>query len=59
MRAVIEVDMDNAAFEGENAGLELARILGDLAEHLKDDVSNVVLRDVNGNRVGTCAILEG
>ena len=56
MKAVITVQMDNAAFE--NWQIELARILKELAEKL-DTYSGdykMSLRDYNGNKVGELAI---
>lgn len=52
--------LDNAAFAGEDLGLELARILRTLAqkcenmtraEFVNDDIDGA-LRDINGNKVG-------
>lgn len=61
MKAVIEINMDNAAFE-EVPGVELARILRELAGRL-DESGEVEpgyrnLRDINGNGVGFCQIQE-
>lgn len=61
MKAIITVDMDNEAFSQEaNTGRELARIISELAERvdgyqlflMKDTGDRVILRDINGNRVG-------
>lgn len=52
------IETDNAAFADEPA-TELARILRRLAERIeRDPASYIVLRDVNGNRVGECQISE-
>lgn len=62
MKAIIEVRMDNAAFE-ENQGGELSRILRALADTI-DDLSalsshdNTRLMDRNGNHVGDLIIDE-
>ena len=61
MKATIEIEMDNAAFD-DGSGRELARILGELAAK----VSRVEITpgrgwnlfDVNGNKVGTVEITE-
>lgn len=64
MRATITVHMDNAAFEGNDAGDELARILGTLSERVsgtdfKDSYDrSFKLRDINGNTVGECKITK-
>ena len=46
----------NAAFEAENYGPEVARILRDLADQFEvssaDDLQDINLRDINGNKVG-------
>jgi hypothetical protein len=61
MRFVINVRVDNAAFEGDEREHELARILSELAERLSKMPLTVDmpirLSDINGNRVGY-AILE-
>jgi hypothetical protein len=50
---------DNAAFEGDSAGYEIARILRELADRVEDSglVDGVVqrIRDINGARVGYAA----
>jgi hypothetical protein len=63
----IEIDTDNAAFEGENLGAELSTRLAELAGKLGDMsredfavMSNrgtqFVIRDTNGNRVGAARV---
>ena len=52
----IKIKCGNAAFEGENCGLELARLL-EAAARMVDSVEqarrfNGVLVDINGNKVG-------
>jgi len=53
----IEIKTDNAAFEGDNYGPELANILEHLAQDIIDGArptpgEPMPLYDVNGNRVG-------
>ena len=57
----IELDnLDNAAFAGEDLGLELARILRKLAQKFENmtraefvnDDADGALKDINGNKVG-------
>ena len=54
---VLTINTDNAAFEGGNLAIEIARILRKLAdtverELLASEGFSVALRDVNGNKVG-------
>lgn len=57
MKALIEVRMDNAAFE-DMPGMELGRILRDLAKHVEHADGKIRsqdgrrLMDSNGNHVG-------
>ena len=50
----ITIRCNNAAFDG-NAGGEVARILREVAQRCEyqDEPANAVLRDDNGNTVGT------
>ena len=57
----LNIDMDNAAFDGDNIGPELARILRKLASKVEVDRASLselaelmssVVHDVNGNNVG-------
>lgn len=60
MKMVIEINMDNAAFE-EDAGAEALRIItGKLLslEINQEKVGMVALMDSNGNKVGKLTILE-
>lgn len=52
--AKIIIDVDNDAFASGNRGVEVARILRDLADAAENGNSsfNQKLRDINGNRVG-------
>lgn len=49
----IELNLEGAAFE--EPGPEIARILGALAEAMRDFPRDypVIVRDINGNAVGT------
>lgn len=55
---LIKIDLDNAAFEDDQAGIETSRILERLAlrlrstGHLQQGMSGD-LRDINGNTCGT------
>lgn len=57
MRAVIKIQMDNAAF-GDNPEQELSRILEELAAKVKVwGANDNRLLDINGNHVGELAIM--
>jgi hypothetical protein len=59
MKLSLEVNMDNAAFEGEGFHNEAARILREAAAHLEtfgDDFAGCY--DLNGNKVGKWKIDE-
>lgn len=53
-RALIRVDLNNAAFAGDGLRKELPRILRELADKIEDEgpKSPRGLLDVNGNTVG-------
>lgn len=51
MKFTVKIDCDNAAF-GFQEGVEVARILRDLADSVEDGGNWFPLLDVNGNRVG-------
>ena len=59
-KLLIDINLDNAAFEGDDAGAEIASILRDLADKLESSpipaASELLaaLYDVNGNCVGAC-----
>jgi hypothetical protein len=53
----IELTTDNAAFDGE-AGVEVARILDEVARLLIDGARDGRARDVNGNVVGTWMLTD-
>lgn len=58
--AILSLKLDNAAFEGEDLGPELARVLRDLAErigaqsrtYLAGNGNRIRARDINGNTLG-------
>ena len=58
MKAVIEIEMDNAAFEDSPAS-ELARILRAIAAKVANGETEIVARDINGNSVGSLEITMG
>lgn len=57
MQFRLQFDTDNAAFDGEELGAEIARILyaiaNDVNERSPGDIVEGVARDINGNHVGT------
>jgi len=68
-KLLIDINLGNAAFEGENAGAEIASILRGLSDMLENSPSNILscpaasellaaLYDVNGNCVGACETKE-
>ena len=61
MKFTLEIDMDNAAFEGQN-GAESARILDTLTKRLSEynleTGDTFPLRDLNGNSVGRAVVYE-
>jgi len=61
MKAQITINMDNAAFE-DTPEIELGRILEKLSRSVQSQPlsvgNSILLRDVNGNRVGELTIEE-
>ncbi len=55
----ISIETSNAAFEDAGVNYEVARILSELAARIKNDGMEagdvIVLRDENGNKVGTAS----
>lgn len=51
---VLSMDTGNAAFDEPNGGWEVARILREAADRVRDSHFNFQLRDINGNKVGEC-----
>ena len=58
MTAKIEIDMDNATFQGANGLIELGNILEEIAANLKKGNYLNSLYDFNGNNVGKFTIEE-
>jgi len=54
MKAMIEIKMDNAAFDDGHSGRsEIARILRRLADDvLRRSCTEMTIQDINGNSVG-------
>lgn len=65
MRYVLEINVDNAAFEQNNLGPEVARILRGISNHVENTAwvnapkDMGALRDANGNRVGRHGFKNG
>lgn len=64
MKLVIEMDLDNAAFDADGGGAdEVGRILATIAERIPDPpaLTNGAysLHDCNGNWVGDFRIMKG
>ena len=62
-KLLIDINLENAAFEGDAAGAEIASILRDLADKLENATIPerdllAALYDVNGNCVGACETKE-
>ena len=57
MKLVIEVSLDNAAFQEPNGHVEVERILKKYAQRTGTyGVYGDVFRDINGNTVGTAEV---
>ena len=54
MKFTVQIDCDNAAFEGDDLFSEVRAILGEVANQVGDKGhrDGGTLRDANGNRVG-------
>lgn len=55
MRAIIKIDMDNAAFD--EPAVELARILRTLAVQVEWNDAKIKILDINGNVVGEMKLI--
>ena len=55
MKFRLYFDADNAAFD-DNYGVEIARILRAVADRVEDGAYSGLIRDINGNGVGTYAL---
>ena len=57
----LEINLDNATFEGDELGIELSRILRAVSnryydmsrQEIADDATEYKLKDINGNTVGS------
>jgi len=49
----LNIKTDNAAFDGDNRDAEVVRILREIAANIEQGREAGVVRDINGNRVGT------
>jgi len=68
MKLVITIDCDNEAFNGQDCGTEIARILRPLPDLFEFESKGTIarryganpkrLRDVNGNTVGKLVVRE-
>jgi hypothetical protein len=62
MKLKIEIDLDNAAFEPEFEGHEVARILHEMAEEIDYIALHPSfvrhLQDINGNSVGKAKVVR-
>lgn len=59
MRFNLDFDMDNAAFEGDAAEGEVARILRNIAEKIEiAGLTEGAVYDINGNRVGAYEVIR-
>lgn len=55
----LEMDTDNAAFEGNGKDFECARVLREASAKIRDGEMSFKLRDVNGNTVGKVEEVDG
>ena len=61
MKILIEIDLDNAAFDEEKEVAEAQRILTNLGKRIDTGgyfSSNKNLRDINGNTVGSFKLVD-
>jgi len=63
MRLSLVLDTDNAAFDGDNLGPEVSRILIEYANAIKEESAHAFLiraslKDTNGNTVGNALWVE-
>ena len=58
MKAEITINMNNDAFASDNSAIEVARVLRGISEKLlSGEYPPIILRDMNGNRVGKMKII--
>ena len=55
-KLILKINTENAAFEGDNRNFELARILRMVAGQVETNLPKFVVRDINGNSVGTLTL---
>jgi len=57
---IIKFNTDNAAFDEENRNFEVSRILSKLASDIELGLldESTVIRDINGNTIGSCEFKE-
>lgn len=53
MKFVLEIECDNAAFTGDMLAYETSRLLADASQRVTEGSFGGIIRDANGNRVGT------
>ncbi len=60
MKFTCSIELDNAAFEGDDLPVELARILTELGTKIVSGEYNfpISLKDFNGNTVGSAKLTE-
>lgn len=55
-KIVIEIKTSNDAFQDGNSHSEIARILRQLADDFENNMAVKILRDINGNTVGSLTV---
>ncbi len=58
MKFEVQINLDNAVFEGENLIPEIKRILDRIGRKLEADVEAARILDANGNDVGFFEIVR-
>lgn len=58
MKCVIEINMDNAAFEDQGGIPELSRVIRNALDQMERGQDLVNIRDINGNIVGALEITD-
>ncbi len=58
MTVNIKIKTGNAAFDGDDKGYEIGRILRSLATDIENGSTDINIRDVNGHNVGTCKVTK-
>lgn len=54
MRFKLTINTDSAAFDDDDCGYEIARILREVADEMQENgaITRGILRDINGNKCG-------